>query len=84
MAHYKNYLRYAAYDDLGGKFPGNIVIFYYKGLGVTKAMFKAIDNERGKSWQLEKLIPCYLRYIGNKNRGGKNESLKRQRQKEEK
>jgi len=25
------------------------VIFYYKGLGVTKAMFRAIDNERGKS-----------------------------------
>lgn len=49
MAHYKNYLRYAAYDDLGGKFPGNLVIFYYKGLGVTKAMFRAIDNEKGKS-----------------------------------
>jgi len=74
MAHYKNYLRYAAYDNLGGKFPGNLVIFYYKGLGVTKAMFRAIDNE----------IHCYLRYIGNKNRGGKNERLKRQRQKEEK
>jgi hypothetical protein len=46
MAHYKSYLRYTAYEALGGQFPNNLVIMYYKGFGVTKAMFNAIDNER--------------------------------------
>ena len=44
--HYKAYLRYNAYNALNGNFPANLVIMYYKGFAVTKAMFKIIDNER--------------------------------------
>ena len=46
MAHHKSYLRYVAYEKLNGHFPTDKVIFYYKGYGVTKAMFAAIDEER--------------------------------------
>ena len=49
MAHYKSYLRYTAYEALGGQFPCNLVMFYYKGFGVTRAMFRAIDKERGEN-----------------------------------
>ena len=46
MAHYNSRYRYNAYDALGGQFPANLVIMYYKGLAITKATFKAIDKER--------------------------------------
>lgn len=44
--HYKSYLRYSAYEALSGHFPTDKVIFYFKGYGVTKATFAAIDEER--------------------------------------
>jgi hypothetical protein len=49
MAHYKNYLRYEAYEKLNGNFPANLVIMYYKKLAITKAMFRAIDIERANA-----------------------------------
>jgi len=49
MAHYKSYLRYNAYEALGGVFPANLVIMYYKGFAVTKAMFATIDKERANA-----------------------------------
>ena len=48
MAHAKAYLRYNAYEALKGVFPANLVMFYYKGYGVTKRMFKDIDRERNE------------------------------------
>jgi hypothetical protein len=45
MAHAKAYLKYHAYEALNGKFPRNIVIMYYKGLGVRLRDFKQIDRE---------------------------------------
>ena len=47
MAHAKAYLRYHAHDKLNGHFPTDKVVFYYKGFGCTKRMFKEIDRERG-------------------------------------
>ena len=56
MAHHKSYLRYVAYEKLNGHFPTDKVIFYFKKLACTKAMFMAIDKEKeltieqGREW----------------------------------
>lgn len=56
MAYAKARFRYDAYKKLGGWFPTNMVIYYYKGLGCTKVMFEIIDEEKrlilsqGREW----------------------------------
>ena len=56
MAHHNSRYRYDAYKKLDGWFPTNAVIFYYKKLACTKAMFMAIDKEKelaieqGREW----------------------------------
>ena len=64
MAHAKAYLRYHAYEKLSGHFPTDKVIFYYKGFGCTKRMFKEIDRERGIEWHyIELTLTAFTRFI---------------------
>ena len=49
MAYYKARYKYEAYESLDGHFPANMVIYYYKGLGCTKKMFKGIEKSRLKA-----------------------------------
>ena len=49
MAYYKARYKYEAYESLGGHFPANMVIYYYKGLGCTKKMFEGIEKSRLKA-----------------------------------
>ena len=44
MRYHKEYLKYDAYDALGGHFPGDKVFYHYNGFACDKDMFKDIKE----------------------------------------
>lgn len=79
--HYKEYLKYDAYDALAGNFPGKTALFYYNGFGCTKEMFKEIDEyplhyRKGKNGYAE-----YFNRVWRESASVKNEDIERANQK---
>ena len=75
MAHYKSYLRYDAYDALGGHFPGALVFYTYNGFACSKKMFKDIDDNpihyrKGKNGYAE-----YFNRVWRESASVKNEDV---------